>query len=101
MMAPMPRLSPRLLATLVTQALGRTHKAIGGRGQTAIVAIFGLALFQRLHALLQIADCIDGLPQRFTQGLILLSQSRQFFVCVHIATVSDSLPSWQGSHPAE
>src|SRR5262249_45835933 len=35
-------LSARLIAALVPQALGRTHKPIGGGRQTAIMVIFAL-----------------------------------------------------------
>lgn len=41
------------LAALVPQALWGTHKTIGGRRQTALVAIFGLLPFERSHVLVQ------------------------------------------------
>ena len=51
-MPTMSWLSTGLLAALVSQALGRTHKTIGGGRQTAIMTIFGLLPFERFDALL-------------------------------------------------
>jgi hypothetical protein len=49
-------LSAWLLAALLPQALGWTHKAIGGGRQTAIMAIFGLLPFERFDPLLQVVN---------------------------------------------
>ena len=49
-------LSTGLLAALLPQALGRTHKTIGGGRQTAIMTIFGLVPFEGFDALLQRVD---------------------------------------------
>ncbi len=54
-----------LLAALLSQALGGTHKAIRGRRQVAIMAIFGLLAFKRFHALLQILNGLDSLFESF------------------------------------
>ena len=51
-MPTMAWLSTGLLAALLPQALGRTHKTIGGGRQTAIMAIFGLLPFEGFDALL-------------------------------------------------
>ena len=51
-MPTMSWLSTGLLAALLPQALGRTHKTIGGGRQTAIMAIFGLLPFEGFDALL-------------------------------------------------
>jgi hypothetical protein len=51
-MPTMSWLSTGLLAALLTQALGRAHKTIGGGRQTAIMAIFGLVPFEGFDALL-------------------------------------------------
>src|SRR5260370_35335167 len=49
-MPTMSWLSTRLLAPLCAQALGRTHKPIGGGRQTAVMAIFGLLPLQGVDA---------------------------------------------------
>jgi hypothetical protein len=51
-MAAMSWLSTGLLAALLSQALGRTPKPIGGGRQTASMAIFGLLPFEGFDALL-------------------------------------------------
>jgi hypothetical protein len=55
-MPTMAWLSTGLLAALLPQALGRTHKPIGGGRQTASMAIFGLLPFQGFDALLLSLD---------------------------------------------
>src|SRR5258708_22764482 len=93
-MPTMSWLTTRLLATLCAQALGRTHKPIGGGRQTAVMAIFGLlplqgvdALLQRLdqpfedvHTLLPSANGDDGLFEPLAQVLIRLVRLFQLFV---------------------
>src|SRR6266851_556005 len=93
-MPTMSWLSTGLLAALLSQALGRTHKTIGGGRQTAIMAIFGLLPFQGVDALLQSLDQPfenfhalvlrakgdDGLFEPFAQVLIRLL--RLFQLCV-------------------
>jgi hypothetical protein len=54
-----------LLAALLPQALGRTHKPIGGGRQTTIMAIFGLLPFESFDTLLQILNGHDGLFEAF------------------------------------
>ncbi len=49
-------LSAWFLATLLPQALGYTHEAVGGGGQTASMTIFGLLPFEGFDALLQSVD---------------------------------------------
>src|SRR6266567_4061300 len=58
MMSTMSWLSTGLPAALVPQALGRTHKTIGGGRQTAIMAIFGLLPFEGLDALAAIVPAL-------------------------------------------
>src|SRR6266571_2830356 len=94
MMSTMSWLSTGLPAALVPQALGRTHKTIGGGRQTAIMAIFGLLPFEGLDALLQRVDepfenfhalvlranGDDGLFEPFVQVLIRLLRLFQLFI---------------------
>src|SRR5712691_91669 len=94
MMPTMAWLSTGLLAALVSQALGGTHKTIGGGRQTAVMAIFGLlplegvdALllrvdepFEGFHALLPRANGDEGLFEPFAQILIRLLRLFQLFV---------------------
>ena len=89
-------LTTSLLAALVSLALGRTHKTIGGGRQTALMAIFGLLPFEGFVALLTIDDGSDGLlelsvfaPQCITQGCVLSSQLFEFFTLRHAATLAD------------
>jgi hypothetical protein len=64
-MSAMTLLPTRLLPALLAQALGGTHKAIGGRRQTPIVTIFGLLPLERFHALLQILNRLNSLCESF------------------------------------
>jgi hypothetical protein len=50
------RVSSRLLSARFPQTPGLAHKAIGGRGQVTIMAVFPLPLFQSLQTLLQLHD---------------------------------------------
>jgi hypothetical protein len=80
-------LAASFLPALLAQALGLSHKAIGGRRQVTGVTIFGQLLFQRLHPLLQLSDQGITLGQSLLQFFILLSQLKQFFFCRHAFTL--------------
>jgi hypothetical protein len=81
-LSPMAALPSRGFFAFGTQALWLTGKTIRGRGQMAIMAIFGQALFQFLHALLQVLDGLQCLLQRGFQLLYLL-------IFVHTCTVPE------------
>jgi len=95
-MPTMAHLAAWFLATLLPQALGYTHEAVGGGGQTAIMTIFGLVPFEGVDALLQSVDQPfedfhalvlrangdDGLFEPFAQVLIRLV--RLFQLCVFV-----------------
>src|SRR5260221_3638681 len=95
-MPTMALLPTRRLPAFFPQALGGTHKPIGGGRQTAVMAIFGLlpfqgfdALLQRVdqpfedvHTLLPSADGDDGLFESFSQLLNRLVRLFQLFVFV-------------------
>jgi hypothetical protein len=97
-----------LLATFGAQTLGLTMKAVRGRRQMAVVAIFLHPLLQGLHllpqprqlllqsfdhALLLLDDALLSLDllvlhtNSFLQPLILLSQAHDFFFCRHGPTL--------------
>jgi len=76
----MTGLSARLLAAFLAQTLGLPMKAIRGRGQVTVLAIFGQLRFQR-------ADAFAQHPHLVSQGAILLSQLFQFFVFGHVCTL--------------
>jgi hypothetical protein len=96
MMPTVSDLSAGLLAAFFPQALGWPHKAIRGRRQITIMAIFGLLPFEGFHALLQSVnqpfedfDALllrtngdDGLFEPFAQVLIRLV--RLFQLCVFV-----------------
>src|SRR5258708_29783884 len=71
-----------LLAALLAQALGGTHKTIRGRRQTAIMTIFGLLSFQCFHPLLQILNSHDRLFESFAQ--VLVGFMRLFQLCIFV-----------------
>jgi hypothetical protein len=94
----MALLSAWLFATLLLQALGKTHKPIGRGRQVAVVAIFGLLSFEDFDAFLQHIDLsfqrlgmlqtpfdrLDGLMESLTQHLFLvleLLRFSMFLVC--------------------
>ena len=59
------RLSPGLLAAFLTQALGLSMKAIRGRRQVAVVAVFLELVLQGLYLLTQRLDLLLLLSQLF------------------------------------
>ena len=93
-MPTMALLPARRLPALFPQALGGTHKPIGGGRQTAIMAIFGLLPFEAFDAFSQRVDQpfkgfdalllsvngSDGLFEPFAQVLIRLVRLFQLFV---------------------
>jgi len=95
-MPTMAWLSTRRLPAFFAQALGGTHKPIGGGRQTAVMAIFGLLPFQGFDALLQGVDQPfedvhtllprtngdDGLFEPFAQVLIRLLRLFQLGIFV-------------------
>src|SRR5437763_2896500 len=104
MMPTMALLSSGLLAAFFAQALGWPHKAIRGRRQTAIMAVFGLVSFQGFDALLQKVDQPlegfdvlllrlnghDGLFEPFAQVLIGLVRLFEFFILASQPFAQDS-----------
>ena len=103
-MPPVPFLPTRLLPALFAQTLRGTHEAIGGGGQTAIMAIFGLLPFEGFdalllrvdepfedsHALLLRAHGDDGLFEPFAQVSIRLLQLFEFFIFASQPFAQDS-----------
>jgi hypothetical protein len=113
-------LPARLLLALWAQAFRLAPKPIRGRGQVAIVAIFGGPVSQGVHLLAQAAHLLpvvldDGvllgqqrlllldqfvsLRQLFSQYPILFSQSDQFFFDRHALTLLALTPF--GKSPAD
>jgi hypothetical protein len=68
------------LAAFLAQTLGLPPKAVGGRWQVAVVAIFGEPGFQ-------FADAFTQQRHLVPQGPILVSELFQLFVCGHACTL--------------
>lgn len=89
MMALMPFLSARGLLAFLPQALGLTSKAIGGRGQMAVVAIFAETRFQFLHTLGQLSNRRESFLQRRLQVF-------DFLIFVYTLTVLEFEGQYNG-----
>src|SRR6266702_4653344 len=90
MMPTVALLCAGLLAAFCAQALGWPHKAIRGRRQVTLMAVFGLLSFQGVDALLLRLNGHDGLFEPFAQVLIGLVRLVEFFIFASQPFAQDS-----------
>jgi hypothetical protein len=81
------RLPSRLLPAFLAQTLGLAYEPIRGRGQVAIVAVFGLPLSEQVHPLEQLGDQRISLGQLLLQHALLLFQLVDSFFWRHACTL--------------